>query len=88
MERLVQLKCNVGQWRTYTTAFFLFYCDGRGLFIKTNPKAFQFIGEDSQVIERLENIQNNKYKVASPGNSNDLPTSAFTVLGTLDDTLW
>lgn len=86
-EKVSSTENNVGQRETYTTTFFLFHCDSRGLFIKANSKAFQFICENGEVIERLENVQNNKYKVASPGNSNDLSTSTFTVLGTLDDTL-
>ena len=42
--------------------------------------------DDLLMLHRSSGVQDNHNQVACPGNSNNLPTSTFTVLGTFDNT--
>jgi hypothetical protein len=74
------------EWKTYPSALLLLDGDGWRLLVQSDTEAFQLVRQNSEIIERLQHIQNNKNQVAGSRNGDDLPTTTFTVLGSLNDT--
>lgn len=60
--------------------------DVRWFFVDTNTEAFKFRFDDTLVCEWLVDVENNEDQVTRFGHRNNLPTTAFTILGSLDDT--
>jgi hypothetical protein len=50
---------------TYTTLFPSLYGDIRWLLVQPDSKAFQFVGEDAEIVERFENVQYDEDEVTS-----------------------
>lgn len=56
------------------------------ILVDSNTEAFELVLDYSFVSEGFVDVEDNEDKMARLGNSNDLATSTFTVLGSLDDT--
>ena len=69
-----------------TTFVFLLEDNVWRILVDSNTKAFELILDDSFVSKGFVDVENNEDKVAGFGNSNDLTTSTFAVLGSLDNT--
>eukprot|EP00053_Salpingoeca_punica_P020781 m.212348 g.212348 ORF g.212348 m.212348 type:complete len:417 (+) comp20083_c0_seq1:2736-3986(+) len=82
----VQVRCGHGAGEV-DAAFLLFLQRDIGrLLVQPDAKAFQLILDDGFVPQRLQHVQHNEDEVASPRDCNDLATTTFAVLGTLNDT--
>lgn len=55
------------------------------LLIDSDAEPFQFVFDDLLVRQWLVNVQNNENKMASSGDRDDLSSTTFAILGTLDD---
>ncbi len=69
-----------------TTFVFLLEDNVWRILVDSNTKAFELILDDSFVSKGFVDVEDNEDKVAGFGNSNDLTTSTFAVLGSLDNT--
>ena len=56
------------------------------ILVDADPEAFQFVFDDSFVSEGFVDVKDNEDKMARLSNSNDLTTSTFSILGSLNDT--
>ena len=56
------------------------------IFVDADPEAFEFVLDDSFVSEGFVDVKDNEDKMARLSNSNDLTTSTFSILGSLNDT--
>lgn len=56
------------------------------ILVDSDTEALELVFDDSFVSERFVDVEDNEDKMARLGNSNDLTTSTFAVLGSLDDT--
>lgn len=69
-----------------STLFLLLEVNVRRFFVDTNTKPFKFVLDNSLVCEGFVDIQNDEDQMAGFGNGNDLSTTTFAVLGSLNDT--
>ena len=56
------------------------------ILVDSDTEALELVLDDSFVSEGFVDVEDNEDKMACLGNSNDLTTSTFAVLGSLDDT--
>ncbi|KAI6755050.1 hypothetical protein HG531_004156 [Fusarium graminearum] len=56
------------------------------LLVDTNSEALEFRLNHPLIRQRLVHVQHNENQMASLGHSNNLSTSATTILGTFNDT--
>ena len=56
------------------------------ILVDADPEAFQFVFDDSFVSKGFVDVKNNEDEMARLSNSNDLTTSTFPILGSLNDT--
>ena len=56
------------------------------ILVDTDPEAFEFVLDDSFVSEGFVDVKDNEDKMAGLSNSNDLTTSTFSILGSLNNT--
>ena len=56
------------------------------ILVDSDTEALELVLDDSFVSEGFVDVEDNEDKMARLGNSDDLTTSAFAVLGSLDDT--
>lgn len=81
---------NMGQWDGVCDAdaafVFLFEDNVWRILVYANTEAFEFILDDSFVRKRFVDVEDNEDEMAGLGNSNDLTTSTFTILGSLNNT--
>ena len=56
------------------------------ILVDADPEAFEFVLDDSFVSEGFVDVKDNEDKMARLSNSNDLTTSTFSILGSLNDT--
>lgn len=56
------------------------------ILVDSDTKALELVLDDSLVSEGLVDVEDNEDKMARLGHRNDLATSTFAVLGSLDDT--
>lgn len=69
------------------TALLLFLeVDIRRFLINADTESFEFCFDDPLVCERLVHVENDEDQIAGLGDSNNLPTTTFTVLSTLNNT--
>jgi hypothetical protein len=59
--------------------------DGRRFLVESDTETFQLIGDDGQVVQRFQDVEHNEDEIASSRYGNDLSTSTFSILGSLDD---
>ena len=71
---------------THTASLPLLHSNRRWLLVQPDTETFQLVGDNFQIVERFQYIQNDKDQVARSGNGNDLATTTFTVLGSLNNT--
>ena len=57
-----------------------------GLLVNSDTKPFQFSFDDLLVDQGLVHVEDNENEVAGLGYGNDLSTTTFTILGTLNNT--
>ena len=69
-----------------TTFVFLLEDNVWRIFVDSDTEAFKLILDDSFVSEGFVDVEDNEDKMAGLGNGNDLTTSTFAVLSSLDDT--
>ena len=88
--RRSNLVTDVRQWDSVgycnATLVFLFEDNVRRLFVDSNAETFELVLDDLFVRKGLVDIEDDEDKMASLSNSNDLSTSTFAILGSLDDT--
>lgn len=81
---------DMGQWDGVcdADATFVFLLEDNvwRIFVNSDTEAFELVLDDSLVSEGFVDVEDNEDKMARLGNSNDLTTSTFAVLGSLDDT--
>lgn len=81
---------NMSQWhsvRDGDASFILLLEDNVGrILIDSYTEAFELVLDDSFVSEGLVHIKNDENEMTGFGNGNDLTTSAFAILGSLNDT--
>lgn len=81
---------DMGQWDGVcdADATFIFLLEDNvwRIFVNSDTEAFELVLDDSLVSEGFVDVEDNEDKMARLGNSNDLTTSTFAVLGSLDDT--
>lgn len=70
----------------YTSRLPLLDADSWGFLIQPDPETFQFIGDDFEIVERFQYVEDDKNQVARSGDSDDLSTSTFTIFGSFNDT--
>lgn len=56
------------------------------ILVDSDTKTLELVLDDSFVSEGFVDVEDNENKMARLGNSNDLTTSTFAILGSLDDT--
>lgn len=56
------------------------------ILVDSDTETLELVLDDSFVSEGFVDVEDNENKMARLGNSNDLTTSTFAVLGSLDDT--
>lgn len=87
---ITHILVDMGQWnstRDRDAALVLFLEDDVWwLLVDSDPKPFQFGLDNLLVCQRLVDIQNNENEVAGFGDSDDLSSTSFTILGSLNDT--
>lgn len=69
-----------------TTLIFLLEDNVWRIFVDSDTEAFKLILDDSFVSEGFVDVEDNEDKMAGLGNGNNLTTSTFAVLSSLDDT--
>lgn len=69
-----------------TTLILLLENNVGGLLVNSDTEPFQFGFDDLLVDQRLVHVEDNENEVAGLGYGNDLSTTTFTILGTLDNT--
>lgn len=77
------------QWNRVgdTDATFVFFLENniRRLLINADTEPFELVLDDSFLGKRLVDVQNDKDEMTGLGHSDHLTTSAFSILGSLDD---
>ena len=68
------------------TFVFLLEDDVGRVLVDSDTEALEFVLDDFLVSEGFIDVEDNEDKMARLGNSNDLTTSTFTVLSSLDNT--
>jgi hypothetical protein len=71
---------------THTSSLSLLDRDCGWLFVQTDTEALQLVHDDLQIIERFQDVQDDENEVTGSSDSDDLTTSTFAVLCTLNDT--
>lgn len=56
------------------------------ILVDSDTETLELVLDDSFVSEGFVDVEDNENKMARLGNSNDLTTSTFAILGSLDDT--
>src|SRR5699024_5046453 len=69
-----------------TTLVLLSNDNVRGFLVKTDTHTLEFVFNDPLVVHRLVDIEHNEDKVDGTSDGNNLTTTTFTVLGTLNNT--
>ncbi len=70
---------------THSSALFPPDSDSRGFLVQPNTEAFELIGKDSQVIKRLEHIEDDEDQITGPSDSYDLSSSTLPVFRSFYD---
>ena len=69
-----------------TTLILLLENNVGGLLVNSDTEPFQFGFDDLLVDQGLVHVEDNENEVAGLGYGNDLSTTTFTILGTLNNT--
>lgn len=69
-----------------TTLILLLENNVGGLLVDSDTETFQFAFNDLLVDQRLVHVEDNENEVAGLGHGNNLSTTTFTILGTLNNT--
>lgn len=69
-----------------TTLVLFLEDDVRWLLVYPNSKTFQLVLDDLFIRQGLIHIKDNEDQMASLGDRNDLSSTTFAILGSLDDT--
>lgn len=81
---------NVRQWDRAgdidSSLVLLFEVDVWRLLVDPDTEAFKLALDNAFVRERLVNVEYDEYQITSLRDSNDLPTAAFAILGSLNNT--
>jgi hypothetical protein len=71
---------------THPSSLLPLHSDGRRLLVEPDPETLQFVGQNSEIIQWFEHVEDDEDEVAGSGNGDDLTTTTFAIFGSFDNT--
>lgn len=82
----IQLCGAMMDWTPHASALLSPHRDSWWLLVEPYAEALELVGEDGEIFQRLQDVENNEDQVACPGNRYDLTSSTFAVFGPFNNT--
>lgn len=71
---------------THPSGLLPLHSNRRRLLVEPNAETLQFVGENSEIVQGFEHIEDNEDQVARSSDGDDLTTTTFAVFGSFDNT--
>ena len=71
--------------KTHAASLLPLHCNLGRLLVQPQPERAELVLQNRQIVQRFQHVEHDEDEVTRPGNSDDLPASAFAVLGAFDN---